>query len=47
MEPTYPETYYNRGLARIEMHELNEAIKDFEKALELNSNNPGIYSGLG
>lgn len=26
MEPTYPETYYNRGLARIEMHELSEAI---------------------
>jgi tetratricopeptide (TPR) repeat protein len=34
-------------LARIELKQLKEAIEDFNKSLELDSKNPGIYSGIG
>ena len=31
IEPNYPESYYFRGLSKIEMSNINEAIEDFNK----------------
>ncbi len=31
IEPNYPETYYYRGLSKIDMSEMDSAIKDFNK----------------
>ena len=47
LHPEYPEIYFFQGLSRLEMKDLNTAISDFEKALELGSKNPGIFSGIG
>lgn len=47
MEPGYSEIYYYRGLSWISQRRLQDAINDFNYALELKSTNPGIYSGIG
>lgn len=52
IEPTYPETFYLRGISKVELGKLGEgdyqdAIEDFLYAEELGSKNPGIFKGIG
>jgi tetratricopeptide (TPR) repeat protein len=48
-EPANPENYINRGMARVNRKEkdLDGAIKDFSKALELDPKNAHAYNGRG
>ena len=39
--------YYNRGNVRIELNKLNLALKDFNKAITLNSDEGDIYNNRG
>jgi tetratricopeptide (TPR) repeat protein len=52
IEPSFPDSYYYRGLSKIELGKLgeatyNSAIEDFMFAEELGSKNPGIFNGIG
>lgn len=52
IEPTYAETYYLRGLSKVELGKFGEgsyqdAIEDFLYAEELGSKNAGIFKGIG
>jgi tetratricopeptide (TPR) repeat protein len=52
IEPTYAETYYLRGISKVELGKFGEgsyqdAIEDFLYSKDLNSRNPGIYKGIG
>ena len=46
-EPTNPELYIDRGVARTNKGDLDGAIKDFTKAIELNPNDGYAYNGRG
>ena len=51
-EPSVPDSYYYRGLSKIELGKLgeatyNSAIDDFMYAEQLRSQNPGIFNGIG
>ena len=37
----------NSGLSKIELKQYEAAIKDFEKAREMGSTNPGTWNGIG
>lgn len=41
MEPRMMQAYYNEGLARYRLGDLENALKAFEKALELDPTVPG------
>lgn len=52
IEPNYAETFYLRGVSKVELGKFGEgsyqdAINDFLHALELGSKNAGIYKGIG
>ena len=52
IEPTYAETFFLRGISKVELGKLEEgsyqdAIEDFLYAEELGSKNPGIFKGMG
>ena len=38
LNPNYSESYYNRGLAKLQLGKIEEAIKDFITAYELDNN---------
>jgi tetratricopeptide (TPR) repeat protein len=46
-EPTNPERYIERGMARTNKKDYDGAIKDFTKAIELNPNDGYAYNGRG
>ena len=41
--PSVPEAYYNRAIAYTKVGNLNEALVDFTKVIELNPTNPAGY----
>ena len=43
----YDEAYMNRGMAYAQLDENQRAIQDFEQAVRLNPNLPGVYAGWG
>ena len=43
----YSEFYYNRGLSYDELGQYEQAIYDYNKAIELNSNNSDVYFRRG
>lgn len=45
--PTDPDAYINRGMARTNKKEFDGAIKDFTKAIELDPQDPHAYNGRG
>ena len=45
--PHYDEAYMNRGMAYAQLDENQRAIQDFEQAVRLNPNLPGVYAGWG
>ena len=45
--PTNPELYINRGMARTNRKDFDGAIKDFSKAIELDPKNAHAYNGRG
>ena len=48
LQPDYPECYYFRGLTKNALKMYDEAILDFQTALNKNSaNKGGILNGLG
>lgn len=52
IEPTYAETYYLRGLSKVELGKFgdgsyHDAIEDFLYSQELGSKNAGIFKGIG
>ncbi len=46
-DPTNAELYVNRGMARTNRGEMDDAIKDFSKAIELDPKNAHAYNGRG
>ncbi len=46
MKPSYPEAYINRGMTFLDLQDNNNALKDFNKALEF-GDIPLAYSGRG
>jgi tetratricopeptide (TPR) repeat protein len=46
-DPTNPEVYINRGMARTSRKEYDGAIKDFTKAIELDPQSVGATNGRG
>ena len=52
IEPNYAETYFLRGVSKVELGKFSEgtyqdAIDDFLYAVELGSKNAGIFKGIG
>jgi protein O-mannosyl-transferase len=45
--PKYAPSYRNRGLVKLELNRNEEAIKDFEKFLELQPNDPDVLNIIG
>ena len=43
LNPQHAQTFYNRGVARAEQGELEEAIADFGRAIELNARHVAAY----
>ena len=42
----YPDVYYYKGKAKTQIGEIESAIKDFFKAIELGSRKIGIFNGI-
>lgn len=49
LDSMFSEAYYRRGISKLKSRRYHEAIDDFKKSLELDTNqeNPGVYDGQG
>lgn len=47
MNPTEPSLYYNVGVMNMNMNKIDEAIKNFEKAIELRPDYGDAYTNIG
>jgi len=47
IDPSYPEPYYNRGKAKINLKDYTGAINDFNSAIKLDPKNSDIYNNRG
>jgi hypothetical protein len=45
-DESYPDVYYYRGLSKTQLGEIDSAIKDFFKSIELGSQQAGIFNGI-
>lgn len=49
LDEAFSEAYYRRGVSKLKSRRYHEAIEDFRKSLELDTQqeNPGVYDGQG
>lgn len=47
IDENFSEAFYRRGVSKLKSRRFHEAIEDFRKSLELDTNqeNPGVYDG--
>ena len=45
-DENYPDVYYYKGKAKVQIGEIDSAIKDFFKAIELGSRRHAIFNGI-
>jgi tetratricopeptide (TPR) repeat protein len=46
-DPQVAEAYYNRGVARMQLNQLEGALADFDKAIEINPKDPDAWNNRG
>lgn len=46
LDQTYPDAYFYQGKTKTQLGDIDSAIKDFFKAIELGSRKNGIFNGI-